>query len=344
MIQKRSTSRAVILAGSRPHDGEVGGVVVLFEDLVRSPHASVEVFDTNPRNSGGTVLVVARFVAMCVRAAIQRREIALHGTAAQFKYLGAVLWAFRGVGLRYHLRKFAGGFHKYYEAQPSLVRALLDRVMCASEMNFFETRALVSYFADRNPRTYLMPNYRAHSSHRTGASFSGRFVFVGQARRSKGIDVLLALRGRLPHEWTIDVYGPLIDYAETEFGDGVCYRGVVTPDHVARVLAGYSALVLPTNHADEGYPGVIVEAFSVGLPVIATAIGGIPEIVTAVSGVLIEAEAEKLLEAMRVVATRYEALQEGSAAAFKPFERDAVLEFYWAAVGLEWSGSEREAR
>ena len=41
----------------------------------------------------------------------------------------------------------------------------------------------------------------------------------------------------------------------------------------------YDVLILPTYHEGEGYPGIILEAFSLGLPVISTNWNSIPEIV-----------------------------------------------------------------
>ena len=37
--------------------------------------------------------------------------------------------------------------------------------------------------------------------------------------------------------------------------------------------------MLPTKWITEGYPGVIIEAYNVGIPVVATPMGAIPEIV-----------------------------------------------------------------
>ncbi|MDC0505936.1 glycosyltransferase, partial [Amylibacter sp.] len=44
-------------------------------------------------------------------------------------------------------------------------------------------------------------------------------------------------------------------------------------------MSGYDFLVLPTTWHGEGYPGVIIEAFSIGLPVIATNFRAIPDLV-----------------------------------------------------------------
>ena len=57
---------------------------------------------------------------------------------------------------------------------------------------------------------------------------------------------------------------------------------------VDEILSRSSVLVLPSR--EEGFGLVLLEAMSLGLPVIATEVGGIPEIVNGKNGILIEAE------------------------------------------------------
>ena len=39
-------------------------------------------------------------------------------------------------------------------------------------------------------------------------------------------------------------------------------------------------MILPTYHVGEGYPGIIIEAFSIGMPVISTYWNSIPELIS----------------------------------------------------------------
>ena len=48
---------------------------------------------------------------------------------------------------------------------------------------------------------------------------------------------------------------------------------------MSQKLAENDVLILPTKWGTEGYPGVIIEAYGVGVPVISTPMGAIPEIV-----------------------------------------------------------------
>lgn len=58
----------------------------------------------------------------------------------------------------------------------------------------------------------------------------------------------------------------------------ISYHGGYSPEHLADILDQIDILVLPSM--TENYPLVIREAYSAGIPVIASRIGGIPEIVT----------------------------------------------------------------
>ena len=133
-----------------------------------------------------------------------------------------------------------------------------------------------------------------------GERSCARFVFLGQIHGEKGIRELVAASHRLPDGVTVDVYGTLgFDVSEAELsGSGaLTYRGAVKPEDVHGLLLGYDALVLPTYHPGEGYPGVILEAYGAGLPVVATRWRAVPELVSEETGVLVEPRDEDSLRA-----------------------------------------------
>ena len=104
-------------------------------------------------------------------------------------------------------------------------------------------------------------------------------------QRARGVRVVVAGDGPLRDE--------LLEAARRLHVEGACHF-LGARDDVYDVLAALDIFVLPS--LDEGIPMVLLEAMALGKPVVATAVGGIPEIVThRVSGLLVAPEDEQAL-------------------------------------------------
>ena len=107
-----------------------------------------------------------------------------------------------------------------------------------------------------------------------------RFLFVGRLTRLKGLDVALrALAGLKGHKWTLDVVGEGDERGSLEaLADGlgiagrVRFHGDKERPEVERFMAGSSCLLFPSY--SEGMGLVVLEAVSVGLPVLASVADG----------------------------------------------------------------------
>ena len=103
-------------------------------------------------------------------------------------------------------------------------------------------------------------------------------LYVGALLREKGVrefvDAVLGLGD--PFHGVLVGDGPEAGYgtADARAVGRLEYRGRVTNEEVAAYLSAADALVLPSY--GEGLPTILVEAGSVEVPVIASAVGGIP--------------------------------------------------------------------
>jgi glycosyltransferase involved in cell wall biosynthesis len=113
----------------------------------------------------------------------------------------------------------------------------------------------------------------------------GRIVFVGRLRQPKRADLAvraLAIVRRTRPEATLDVVGDgplrtgLEQLAERE-GVKQAVRFLGVRNDVPQLLAGVACMLLASDY--EGCPLTVLEAMAAGLPVVATAVGGIPELV-----------------------------------------------------------------
>ena len=111
----------------------------------------------------------------------------------------------------------------------------------------------------------------------------GTFVYVGRLASQKGLPVALAALVEVPAARLLVVGdGPERGALEARvrelaLGDRVTFAGSRSRDEVLRALAGSRAAVLPSLW--ENLPHAAVEALSVGAPVVATAVGGVPEVI-----------------------------------------------------------------
>ena len=117
------------------------------------------------------------------------------------------------------------------------------------------------------------------------APVAGRILWVGRLAKPKRPDVVveaLALLARTGHEARCDLVGdgPLRPDVEQQAaaGDlGAIVRLLGTRDDVPELLSRASCLLLTSDY--EGCPLTVIEAMAAGVPVVATAVGGVPELV-----------------------------------------------------------------
>jgi glycogen synthase len=131
--------------------------------------------------------------------------------------------------------------------------------------------------------------------------------FVGSLNGSKGIDVLrdavLELNASRPVRLAVAGDGPLrpllAEAARTPGAPSISLLGRIPGLDIPRFLSAVDVLVLPSY--DEGQPRAVIEGLAMARPVVATAVGGVPELIQhGVNGLLVPpGDRAALLDALK---------------------------------------------
>lgn len=110
-----------------------------------------------------------------------------------------------------------------------------------------------------------------------------RFVFLSRVEPTKGCDFILNCVKRLNEEgledrFNVTFYGTVDPVYEARFKQevellpNVSYKGLLnlTSKEGYEVLSKHDVFLFPTFYENEGFPGVVVDAYIAGLPIIAT--------------------------------------------------------------------------
>jgi teichuronic acid biosynthesis glycosyltransferase TuaC len=105
------------------------------------------------------------------------------------------------------------------------------------------------------------------------------------------------LRANVPQAWLALIGGgPMEKEMRSRIRQNVKFVGRQASAEVARWMRAADCLILPS--VNEGVPNVILEAFASGLPVVASQVGGIPEVLNKNYGRLIQASEQNLANAV----------------------------------------------
>jgi glycosyltransferase involved in cell wall biosynthesis len=185
---------------------------------------------------------------------------------------------------------------------------LVDRILVPSE---YLRRGLLGRFRWIRPdEVEVIPNSKRLGAYESAGSGSEHVVFgvTSQLSRNKGHTHLVQALGKLraegvPARLRIAGTGPLDGALRAEasslgLGDSVEFCGFQTD--VAAFLKTLDAYVLPSFN--ESFSNAVLEAMCAGLPIVAFAAGGVPEVVGE-AGLLIPAgDVSALAAAMRALA------------------------------------------
>jgi glycosyltransferase involved in cell wall biosynthesis len=340
----------------------------------RRPDVRLRLIDTAPRwrsihdtatwkRAFGGSLQLARDMCRLLWVLVAWRPAAIHlTTSGQLSVVRDVLTAAlsRACGVRvlYHVRFgripqiAAGGTREW--------RLMRVAMRLASVVVVLDRRSeeAIRHHA-REVNVTIIPNF-AHPEELAAATSaacaeSRTVTYLGWVIPTKGIGELIEAweRVRAPG-WRLRIVGP----AEPEYARALArssaagsidFSGELSHDEAMAAVAAAGVFVLPSH--TEGFPNVVVEAMMLGRPIVATAVGAVPEMLDADAGIVVPPRDVGALAAAIERVTGDEVLRArlGLAARRRAFERysiGAVFERYmheWRGRPLETSAERRAA-
>ena len=154
--------------------------------------------------------------------------------------------------------------------------------ICLTEFN---KRKIIELKQIKEGKVFVKPNFiDCREEFVPEEARNNQFVFAGRLDKLKGIDILLKAwkqMGEKAPRLIVCGTGPMEKWCK-DFSEenkiNAEFRGFVSNAEVLKVVAHSKALILPTQWY-EGFPMSIVEAFSVGTPVLCSDLGNAGSIV-----------------------------------------------------------------
>lgn len=272
----------ILLIG--PLNAPPGGATVLFNILVEElnekvSEVSVKVINTTNTKKYQIPSLYLKIFWMTLKSDVVSLHISPSGLAGVF-ISPLLLVITRLFKKKWITRLFAGDFYDVILSSGFIKRFIYREIIFKSDLLLVETKELFNKLSPIHPRVKWFANHRKSENIKAAVGLDKtlplKIVFVSHVSPQKGILELIEASKQLDGV-VIDVYGPFYDgLNEKIFDEGnISYKGIVDPLDVPRILADYHVLILPSYQ--EGYPGIVIEAMSVGLAIICTALDSLKE-------------------------------------------------------------------
>lgn len=355
------TSPMIVIIGPAP--GQAGGVSSVMSYLKSEvePRREYDLKFINTVRSdrwsvGRFLTAILKTVWILGRARLMRRRVAVHlnvsvrGSTYR-KWVFSLVCRVFATPYVFHLH---GGRYAGFLADSSAVVRMITSVLVrgatrvivlgsiwrdfvVSELDVPESK--VAVIVNGTPR--IVPA----AAVRTGSNSKVRVIFSGRLDAKKGVADLIQAADSLYEEFAefeLVFMGDSRDsslLAEVESRPYSIVTGWLAHDQVVEQLALCDIFVLPSH--DEGFPMAMVEAMSLGLPVIVTSVGAIPDaVVDGREGYLIEArDVQGLTRSLRSLVLDGSLRQEMGRSAYSRWKTQLDSELMARNIESQWDAA-----
>lgn len=323
---------------------KTGGAVVLFENLLERltiSNIEYELIDTNKENYSNTLIAYLSVIIQVCFKQFGKTHISLHSSRDYIVFAPIVIFICKLTNKKSSLRKFGGEAFEHYTKAKGLKKKILNVIFRNINFLFLEMKYLVENFKPINQNTFWFPNVRNENNiENSNKKYNKKFIFISQVKYEKGIDEIINAFKSLDNSFNIDIYGPIVDqrYNIDTFKnfENINYKGALNSNEVLETLNNNDVLILPTFYEGEGYPGIIIESYSVSKPVISTKWKGIVEIVDKNTGILIETKnTNELIAAINYFnEDNYTEYSKNAKEKFKEFNSEIQTKKFLNTIGI----------
>lgn len=271
-----------------PDGSNLGGATISLNSLIefiRKENISHDLINTQHVKTFWLKFLNSFYVTLIFLLKIRKTDVVFINvsqfgtkTIAPFLYILTQFF-----GKKFIFRPFGGAMKDHYKKYRPWQKRLFEKTLLQSDIFYLQTKQIINYFAPKGKNILQLTTSRHNPPVqilRPDRPYKKKFAFLGHVKETKGIDFLLEAFTKIDDSFTIHIYGAIEDEKyHSILQNSDIYQGVLGKDEVLSKLREYDVLILPTFYRGEGYPGAIVESYSIGLPVITTDWRAIAEIV-----------------------------------------------------------------
>lgn len=266
--------------GSGLCDGQTVKTQVLVEELkIKYPCSKIDIADTYDLIQRKRVRLLMNVVKCMIKDDVIFVLLSANGRRVLFPIIAIMNKILKKIIIHDCI---GGKIGQDASANPNLVKN-----MNSFSTNYVESNSLVAELKEAGvTNAEYLPNFKRLSildeSELKSDCKDIRVCTFSRVCKAKGITnaAMAVSEINKKHGKTVvylDVYGPVEKEYKAEFeklleasNGEVVYKGVANPSESVGILKNYYSLLFPTVFEGEGFPGTLIDAFSSGVPIIAT--------------------------------------------------------------------------